>query len=109
MEKPEKTLEKREKYAEILRNVDEKERELVWGVVEEIIYCEVKMEELKTMPFIIRHPKHPDLTKITPAARLYRDMFASYSNGIRILINVLRKVESDAQDELLRKLEEFSL
>jgi hypothetical protein len=32
-----------------------------------------------------------------------------HANTIRILLNVLRKVESDATNELLKRLEEFTL
>ena len=105
----EKEAEKIEKYAEILRNVDEKERGRVDGLIRELVHCEIEMEALRAMPFIAQHPTNPARKKITPAARLYHNLSATYANGIRILLNVLRKVESDAQDELLRKLEEFHL
>ena len=59
------------------------------------------------MPFISVHPKNPALQKKTEAAKLYKELCANYANIIRILLNTLRKVESDAQNELLQRLAEF--
>lgn len=101
--------ERRAYFDDILRNVDEKERALVDGLLDEIVYYEEQMQQLREQPFIIYHPKLPGVTKVSPSARLYKDFRNSYMNAIRIILNVLRKVESDAQDDLLKKLEEFKL
>ena len=65
------------------------------------------MERLKKMPFISVNPKNPARQKVTAAARLYKEYVTSYMNALRILLNVLRKVETSAQDELLKRLGEF--
>lgn len=101
-------MDRREELEEIFRDVEETERKLVDKLIDEVIYYEEQMRELKKLPFIATHPKNPALQKVTPAARLYKEYATSYMNGIRILLNILRKVESAAQDELLRKLEEFT-
>lgn len=103
-----KKAEKRSIYDEILRNVDENEKTLVDSLVDEVVFYEVEMEALRELPFIAVHPKNPALQKTTPASRLYKQYATSYMNAIRILLNVLRKVDSDAQDDLLRRLEEFT-
>ena len=97
-----------EELNEIFRNVDEDEKKLVDKLIDEVIYYESQMEELKKLPFISVHPRYPEKQKVTAAARLYKEYSASYMNAIRILLNILRKVESQAQDDLLRRLEEFA-
>lgn len=103
-----KTSERRSEYDDLFKDVDDSEKRLVSHLIDECIYYEEQMEKLKQLPFINIHPKKPALQKMTPAARLYKEYATSYMNAIRILLNILRKVESSAQDELLRKLEEFS-
>lgn len=99
----------REYYENIFRAVDEDEKALVSGLIDECIYCEKWLAKLKKEPPIVYNPENRNQSRITPAARLYKQYLTSYTNAIRVLLNVLRKVESAAQDDLLRKLEEFSL
>lgn len=93
---------------ELFRDVDENEKKLVHQLICEVAYYEEQMEQLKKLPFINVNPKNPAQQKTTAAAKLYKEFATSYMNGIRILLNTLRKVETTAQEELLRRLEEFS-
>jgi len=103
-----KKSERMEEFEAIFRGVDENERKLVAPLISECVWLEEQMEATKRLPFIRVHPKDPSIQKSTPAARLYKEYATSYMNAVRILLNTLRKVESDAQDELLRRLEEFT-
>lgn len=107
-EKSLKHEERRQEFEKLFENVDETERKLVDRLIGEAVYAEEQMEALKKLPQIAVNPKNPALQKVTAAARLYKEYASSYRDTIRILLNVLRKVESSAQDELLRRLEEFS-
>ena len=102
-------MNRREKYDHIFRAVDPDEKELVDRLIDECVYCEEQLSKLRKMPQIAVNPRNKNQTKITPAARLYKQYMQSYMNAIRVLVNVLRKVESTAQDDLMKKLEEFSL
>lgn len=93
---------------ELFRDVEDDEQKLVDRLLVEMVFLEDQMTELKKMPFISVHPKNPALQKTTPAAKLYKECSQSYMNAVRILLSILRKVETSAQDELLRRLEEFS-
>lgn len=102
-------LTRREKLSEIFDCVDESEKELVDKLLDEVVFLEEKMVELRKLPFVSVHPTNPSLQKTTPAAKLYKECTQSYFNAIRILLNTLRKVENSAQSELMKKLEEFEL
>lgn len=93
---------------EIFKDIDKNERDLIEPLLEEVIFLEDQMMELKRLPFISIHPKNPALQKKTEAAKLYKECSQSYMNAIRILVGVLHKVDSSAQDDLLKRLEEFS-
>ena len=99
---------KREKtLQDIFKDVDENEQKLISPLLEEVVYLEEQMKYLRTLPQIQIHPKNNALQKKTEAAKLYKEYSQSYMNAIRILIGVLHKVDSSAQDELLKRLAEF--
>lgn len=98
---------RREELDEIFRDVDDGQKRLVSRLIDEVIYLEGRMADLKAMPFISIHPKYPEHQRSTPAARQYKECSQSYMNAVRILLSILAKVETSAQDELMRRLEEF--
>ena len=92
----------------MFRNVDETEKRLVDKLIDECIYYEEQMESLRQLPFISVNPRNTAQQKMTPAAKLYKEYATSYMNALRILLNILRKVENAEADDLLRRLEEFT-
>lgn len=101
-------MSRREELEDIFRDIEPEQKKLINPLLDEVCFLEEQMQKLKAMPFISVHPKNPALMKSTSAAKQYKECSQSYMNAIRILANVLRKVETSAQDELLRRLEEFS-
>lgn len=100
--------ERRKELEALFAGVDESERILVDRLIGEVVYLEETMESLRSLPFIVEHPSRKGVMKTTPAAKLYKESSQSYMNAIRILLNILRKTETDAADELLKRLEEFA-
>ena len=100
---------RRQEFENIFRSVDEDERDLVDRLIDEAVYCEEQLSKLRKMPLIEVNPRNKAQTRMTPAARLYKQLLAGYTNTIRVLMNVLRKVETTERDDLLKRLEEFSL
>ena len=102
-------LTRREELGMIFESVDPNEKQLVDKLLDEVVFLEEQMVELKKLPFVSVHPTNPSLQKTTPAAKLYKECTQSYFNAIRILLNTLRKVEGAEQNALLKKLGEFEL
>ena len=100
-------LNRREQLAAIFEDIDESDKVLIDKLIDEIVFLENKMQEVKEMPFISVHPKKPALQKLTPASRLYKECTQSYMNAIRILESIIKKDEVSEQDELLKRLSEF--
>ena len=99
--------ERKETLQKIFENVDESQRELVDGLLDEVCFLEDQMSELKKLPFIKTHPSLPQLQKVTPAAKLYKECSQSYMNAIRILLGILKHVDAEEADLLSKRLEEF--
>lgn len=100
-------MDRRKQLDEIFRDVDEDKKRLVDRLLDEVVYLEEQMEELKKLPFLAVHPENSSRQKVTPAAKLYKECSQSYMNAIRILAGVLNKVETSAQDDLMSMLEQF--
>lgn len=71
-------------------------------LVDEVVFLEGKLEELKKLPFLKIHPENPTLQKATPAAKLYKELLQQYTNCIKILERV-GGVESTDEESPLRK------
>lgn len=100
---------RRKQLDKVFENIDSGERDLIAPVLDELVYLENRMNELKKMPFINVHPKNPMLQKPTAAAKQYKECSQSYANYIRILSGILHKTENDETNELLKRLEEYDL
>jgi hypothetical protein len=100
---------RRKELDEIFKDIDQNEKNLIDNLLDEVAYLEERLTELKKLPFISVNPKNPAMQKTTAAAKQYKECSQSYMNAIRILVGILRKVETTAQDDLLRRLEEFQV
>lgn len=71
-------------------------------LVDEMVYLEEQLDELRVLPKIMVHPKNKSIQKTTPAAKLYREYLQQYTNIVRILMKVTG-VEDAEEDSPLRK------
>ena len=94
---------------EVFSSVDESEQKVVRKLINECVFLESKMEELRKLPFISVHPTNQAIQKSTAAAKQYKECSQSYMNGIRILLSILHKQDTTEQNELLAKLAQFEL
>ena len=100
-------MDRRQELDVIFKDVDDDEKKLVGRLLDEVVFLEDRMSELRAMPFLNIHPNNPAIQKMTPAAKLYKECSQSYMNAIRILCGILNKVEPTAKDDLLKLLENF--
>ena len=91
----------------IFSNVDENISTVVDKLLDEVVFLEERMRELKARPFLRICPTDPTRMKPTAASKLYKECSQSYMNAIRILVGLLKTVDEDAANELLEALKEF--
>lgn len=65
-------------------------------LIDEIIFLEGQLEELKKLPFIKVNPKNPMQQKSTPAQKQYKELLQQYTNILKI---VARSVGVDENDD----------
>lgn len=74
---------------------------LVGDVIEEIIFLEGKLEELKKLPFIQVDAKNPMRQRNTPAAKMYKEFLQQYINCVKVIEGVIyrdKRLEGDEVD-----------
>lgn len=75
--------------ADIINLVPEDSRELVNEVVDEIVFLETKLAELKKLPFIQVHPSDSSVQRSTPAGKQYKEFLQQYINCIKVIEAVI--------------------
>lgn len=92
---------------EVFANVDAGQQKLVRKLINEVVFLENQMDQLRELPFISVHPNNTERQKSTAAAKQYKECSQSYMNAIRILLSMLRKEDTQEQNELLARLKDF--
>lgn len=95
-------MDRKQELEAIFADLDEKPRALVAQVIEEVVFLEKRLEELKQMPFLRVHPARPELQKVTPAAKQYKELSQTYVNDIKVLQKALgAKGAAEKENKLL--------
>ena len=87
---------------DIVKIVPEESLDLVTDVIDEVIFLEGKLEELKKLPFIEIHPKNAMKQRNTPAAKLYKEFLQQYINCIKVIEAIIyrdKKLEGEEIEE----------
>lgn len=79
--------------------------DLLTQLVEEAVFLEAQLNELKQLPFIRVNPKNASQQKSTPAAKLYKEFLQQYNNVIKTLFRVTGQDENDEESPLRKWVE----
>lgn len=71
-------------------------------LIDEIVFLEERLRELRKFPFLAVNPKNPAQQKPTPASKQYKEFLQQYNNCVKILLSVVGK-ESGAETSPLRE------
>lgn len=71
-------------------------------LIDEIVFIEEKLVELKKYPFISINPKNPAQQKTTPAAKQYKELLQQYNNSLRLLFRLSGEFGESEEDSPLR-------
>ena len=81
---------RRQELLKIFESVEDT-KGLIMPMIDDVIFLECKLEDLRRLPFLRVNPKDPSMQKATPAAKQYKELLQQYNNCIKILAGVLRK------------------
>ena len=72
-------------------------------LIDEIVFIEEQLKELRKLPFISVNPKNPAQQKATPASKQYKEMMQQYNNSLRLLFRLSGDMGEVEEDSPLRK------
>lgn len=91
-----------EKLKKLCAELDAGPKAATEQLVDEIIFLEGQLRELRKYPFISVNPKNPAQQKPTPASKQYKELLQQYNNCIKILLGVIGK-EAGGETSPLRE------
>ena len=74
-----------DRKTELMQAIGDKSLE---PTIDEFLYIEGHLSNLKKLPFIKFDPEKPERQKTTPAAKLYKELLQQYTNILKILLKV---------------------
>ena len=96
-----------DRYDELVKLIPDDSIDLVKNTLEEIVFLETRLSELKKLPFIKVNADNPELQKSTPASKMYKELLQQYNNCIKLVEAVIyrdKKLDtSEAEESPLRK------
>lgn len=75
-------------------------------LINEMVYLEEQLDELRALPKIKVHPDDPTKQKTTPAAKLYKEYLQQYTNIVRILMKATGADENEEESPLRKWINE---
>ena len=93
-------MDRKEELMSIVESIDNNTKIILLPLIDEILFIEEQLVELKKLPFIKVHPKNPDMQKATPAAKQYKELIQKYTNAIKVLSRATGTSESDEESPL---------
>ncbi len=87
----------------IFEGIDDGKKTIVTNLIDEAVFLETQMQELKKYPHIKIHPTNPDLQKVTAAGKQYREYVQTYTNIIDKLCRIYSREETGNDDSPLRE------
>lgn len=100
-------MERIEKLREIFDNVDEDKRTVIEPLLDDVIFIEKRLAELRKLPMIRVHPNNPARQEVTPAGKQYKEYMQSYLNALKVLQMTLYRAGETGESPLLKALKEF--
>lgn len=93
-------MERKEELLKIFANVGENEKQIVINLIDEVVFLEKNLKELRKKDFIKYHPNNPNISKQTAAGKMYKEMLQQYNHTIKLLLSVLKNEGGEEESPL---------
>lgn len=100
-------MERKEKLKEIFEKIDADKREVITPMLDDVIFLEERLAELRKLPTIRYDKRNPAKQEVTPAGKQYKEYMQSYLNAIKVLQMTLYRAGETGESPLLKALREF--
>ena len=94
-----------------LNGISKEVKAVLSPLIDEVVFIEKNLEELKKLPFIAVNPANTQQQRYTVAYKQYKELFQQYTGAVKILLGVVEdKTEgkdSPLQQYFKRRLDEL--
>ena len=94
-----KIMTRKEELIKIFENVEDT-KGIIMPLIDDVVFLEEQLRELRKMPFIKVHPDYPDIQKPTAASKQYKELLQQYNNCIKIMTSIIRKDSPEEESPL---------
>ena len=94
---------RKEELLEIICKNDSSNMIKAEQLIDEVVFIEEQLVELKKLPFININPKNPMQQKVTPAAKQYKELLQQYNNSLRLLFRLSGDMGESEEESPLRQ------
>lgn len=96
-----------DKLREIFEKLPEDKRTIIEPLLDDVLFIENKLRELRRLPMIRVHPTNPERQETTPAGKMYKEFMQSYLNALKVLQRTLYLAGENEESPLVKALKEF--
>jgi hypothetical protein len=101
-------MNRKQELLNCFKNVNDDKKTIIINLIDEVVFLESQLLELKKLPMVKVHPKNTELVKPTPASKLYKEFLQQYNNTIKNLSSMLRKDEEKEESPLRMYLNQLN-
>lgn len=99
---------RKQELLDCFKNVNDDKKTIIINLIDEVVFLESQLLELKKMPMVKVHPKNPELVKPTPASKLYKEFLQQYANAIKTLSMMLKNTDEKEKSPLRLYLDQLN-
>lgn len=85
-----------------------KDNKALLPMVDDLMFLEAQLEDLRKLPMIKVHPDDPSKQKTTPAAKQYKELLQQYTNIIKVFLRATGTDEEDDESPLRKWMNEHT-
>ena len=100
------TTPRHEQLQNIIDSLNDRERELLQPVADDLAEIENKLDAIGKLPFIRYSKKDPTQQELTPASKLYKELQQSRLNAVKVILSALRSNPVEEEDDFDKWLAE---
>ena len=92
-------MKKENQFAVVLERLEPQQRQLIEQITVELAFIQNHLNSLRKLPFIQVDKKNKMRQRSTPAAKQYKELMQTYTNGIKLVNMILNRNNIEADDE----------
>lgn len=100
-------MERKERLKAIFEKIDVDKRAIIEPLLDDVIFLEERLSELRKLPTIRYDKKNPARQEVTPAGKQYKEYMQSYLNSLKVLQMTLSRAGETGESPLIKMLKEF--